>query len=138
MRNTPGLGLGTTGSQGRGPIHSRRPSLTVPTQIDTSKTREPNESMAHKRYTTALRGTAEERNADILGLELVGIVYHAIPGRLGARLLVILKRRQEGSKGGIRLNTAPEADVEERGQRGSEVPESGVSNNLDLRAEVRT
>jgi hypothetical protein len=104
---------------------------TVPSQVDTHETGEPNQSVSHECNTTALGRRAEESNLGLLRTKLLGVDQHGFPSCGTAGIFVILNSGKVGTESGVGLNDATESDLEKGNEGGTEIP-----GNLML-AEVR-
>ena len=80
--------------------------------------------MAHESNATTLRSGAEESNLGLLRTQSIGIMHHAVPGGLATGIPVVLQSGEVDAESSISLDDTPEADLQQRDQRGTKVTAS--------------
>lgn len=75
--------------------------------------RESHHSVSHECNTSALWGSAEERDFDLPLLEIVGVMLDGFPGVGRHRIFIVLFIGQLHMEAGIDLNKARKADLQQ-------------------------
>lgn len=79
--------------------------------------------MAHESHTTTLGRGAEEGNLGLIAAELLGEGQHGLPRGNAACVPVVLDSSEVRAEGGISLDNSAPSDLQDRDERGSEIPE---------------